>query len=97
WVRERPTRRTITDDMPSWPLRLAFATGVLSNREAEALFRAIEDASTDYVRELEAQRDRLPKTAPFPRMAVEHGIAGYRATATWAAECRAQLTRERRK
>ncbi len=97
WVRERPTRRTIADDMPSWPLRLAFATGVLSSREAEALFQAIKDASSDYVRELEAQRDQLPKNAPFPCMAVEHGIAGYRATATWAAACLAQVTKERRK
>lgn len=97
WVRELPTRQTIVDDMPSWPLRLAFATGVVSTGEAESLFRAIEDASADYARELEVQRDQLPKTAPFPRMAVEHGIAGYRATATWAAECRKQLTRERRK
>jgi DNA-binding PadR family transcriptional regulator len=97
WVRERPTRQTIVDDMPGWPLRLAFATGVLSNVEAAALFRAIEGASAAYVRELEAQLDKMPKNAPYPRMALEHGIAGYRATASWAAACLNKLTKERGK
>jgi DNA-binding PadR family transcriptional regulator len=97
WIREQPAPRAIVEDMGSWTLRLAFATGVLSNAEAATFFRTIEEASAAYARELETRRDGIPKNSPFPRMAVDHGIAGYRATAAWAQACLAQLAKERRK
>ncbi|GEM_PF-245795 len=97
WVRETPTPREIVDNTSDWLLRLAFATGVLSNAEAAAFLQAMEAACSDYARELQAQADAMPKGAPFPRFALDHGINAYRATAAWAVTCSAQLGKDRRK
>jgi DNA-binding PadR family transcriptional regulator len=97
WIRERPTPRAIVDATPDWLLRLAFATGVLSNTEAADLLRAIDDACAAYARDLQTHADAMPKAAPYPRMALDHGIASYRATAAWAGACAAQLAKDRRR
>ena len=97
WIRERPAPRAIVDATPDWLLRLAFATGVLSGAEAADLLQAIDDACSAYARELQTHADAMPKQAVYPRMALDHGIASYRATASWAGACGAQLGKERRK
>jgi DNA-binding PadR family transcriptional regulator len=97
WIRETPTPRDIVDNTPDWLLRLAFATGVLSNAEAMQLLRAIETACADYTRKLQAHAAAMPKGVPFPRFALEHGINAYRATAAWANACIAELAKEKRK
>jgi DNA-binding PadR family transcriptional regulator len=97
WIREAPTPQDIVDNTADWLLRLAFATGVLSNGEAAALLRAIEAACTTYARELETHAAVMPKDARFPRFALDHGVSAYQATAAWAANCIAKLPRDARK
>lgn len=97
WIRETPSAREVIDNTSDWLLRLAFATGVLSNAEAGALLKAIEGACAAYACELQAHADAMPKGAPFPRFALDHGINAYRATAAWAAACVAQLSKDKRK
>jgi len=97
WIRETPTPQDIVDNTSDWLLRLAFATGVLSNGQAAALLAAIETACTGHARELQTHADAMPKDARFPRFALDHGIRAYRATAAWAATCIAKLPRDARK
>jgi len=97
WIRETPTPREIIDNTSDWLLRLAFATGVFSNAQATAFLKAIETACTAYARELQTHADAMPKGAPFPRFALDHGINAYRATAAWAAACLAQLPKDKHK
>jgi DNA-binding PadR family transcriptional regulator len=97
WIREAPTAQDVVDNTSDWLLRLAFATGVLSNAEGGALLQAIEAACGAYARELQAHAGSMPKDARFPRFALDHGISAYQATAAWAANCIAKLPKDARK
>lgn len=96
WIQETPTSGDIIEHMSDWTLRLAFATNVLSRDAAIALLQAIEVACSDYLDELRAVRAGMPKREPFPRLALDHGIASYEATAAWAREGVRQLKHGKR-
>lgn len=95
WIGQTPTAADIVENTGDWMLRLAFATGTLTDAQVLSLLGAIEAACAAYAGELQEVRAQMPKDVMYPRLALDHGIASYRATATWARESAIKLKEKR--
>ena len=95
WIGETPSVSDIIENLGDWTLRLAFATDTLTDAQVLRLFAQIEAACDAYLGELHEVRAQMPKDAVFPRFALDHGIASYRATAAWARDGARQLKEKR--
>lgn len=91
WIGAKPVARDIIENTSDWFLRLAFATDVLSRAEVATMLEAIGAACKSYAEELHALTQTMPANQPYPRFALNHGVASYRATAAWAAQCLQEL------
>lgn len=95
WIGETPSASDIVENTGDWMLRLAFATDTLTDAQVVRLLGQIEAACDAYASELQDVRAQMPKDAVFPRLALDHGIASYRATAAWARDGARQLKEKR--
>lgn len=85
WLSRPLSQDDVARRLDELMLRFAFHA-VLDDRVATKEFlRSLAGEIDAYVRELESQKDLIPKAGPVhPRLALEAGIYQYRAAARWA-------------
>jgi DNA-binding PadR family transcriptional regulator len=90
WLSAEITREDAVRRMDELLLRFAFMDRNLGPDSVDRFLGALAEAVSAYVKELRAYaRAAAAPPGSTPRLALEHGIAAYRATAQWARRARA--------
>lgn len=90
WLRQPATRDDVTRRLDELLLRFAFMDRHLDAAAVDAFLESLAAEAAGYARELRAHARKLEAPpASTGRLALEHGIAAFRATAQWARRARA--------
>jgi hypothetical protein len=96
WVQQPVDPETVAQDLGLHLMRFVFLGGLLSRDEVLVFLGSLADALEKLVAEIESYTAAMAASAGdagYPVLALEHGIAVYRASLGWARHTRRELAR----
>jgi DNA-binding PadR family transcriptional regulator len=92
WLREPVVPETVAQDLGLHLLRFAMMAQALPEDAVREFLDSLRAALAGFVAALERQADAMDTAVnPYPRLAVEHGLAVHRASLAWAEQAIARL------
>jgi DNA-binding PadR family transcriptional regulator len=96
WFHSPVGREEVTKNRDLLLLRFAFMDGLVTVPSMISFLASFEASVTKYIKELEEfHTSEAPKLPVCGRLAVEHGIASYKATMTWCRAAQKHLKEKR--
>jgi DNA-binding PadR family transcriptional regulator len=97
WLREPVVPQTVAQDLGMHLLRFVMMADVLPDDEVVAFLASLRAALAGFVASLEQAAAAVGADAnPYAQLAVEHGLAVYRASLAWADQAITRLTAQSR-